>query len=49
VYDGATAAAEAAAMCRERGRIKTLVFRSAQPDVIETVRTYCWSRGPPLS
>lgn len=43
VYDGATAAAEAAAMCRERKRTKTLVSAAANPDVIETIRTYCWS------
>lgn len=43
VYDGATAAAEAAAMCRDRKRGKTLVSAAAHPDVIETIRTYCWS------
>lgn len=45
VYDGATAAAEAAAMCRDRKRRKTLVSGAAHPDVIETVRTYCWASG----
>lgn len=43
VYDGATAAAEAAAMCRERKRGKTLVSAAAHPDVIDTIRTYCWA------
>lgn len=43
VYDGATAAAEAAAMCRDRKRSKILVSAAAHPDVIETIRTYCWS------
>lgn len=43
VYDGATAAAEAAAMCRDRKRSKTLVSAAAHPDVIETIRTYCWA------
>lgn len=43
IYDGATAAAEAAAMCRDRKRGKTLVSAAAHPDVIETVRTYCWA------
>lgn len=43
VYDGATAAAEAVAMCRERKRTKALVSAAAHPDVIETIRTYCWS------
>ena len=45
VYDGATAAAEAVAMCRERKRTKALISAAAHPDVIETVRTYCWSAG----
>lgn len=40
VYDGATAAAEAAAMCRDRKRAKTLVSGAAHPMVIETVKTY---------
>jgi len=43
VYDGATAAAEAVAMCRDRQRAKALVSAAAHPDVIETIRTYCWS------
>lgn len=43
VYDGATAAAEAVAMCRDRQRVKALVSAAAHPDVIETIRTYCWS------
>ncbi|MBR4879597.1 MAG: aminomethyl-transferring glycine dehydrogenase, partial [Clostridia bacterium] len=41
VYDGATAAAEAVAMCRDRKRTKALVSASAHPEVIETIRTYC--------
>ncbi len=45
VYDGATAAAEAAAMCRDKKRSKTLVSAAVHPDVIETVRTYCWAAG----
>lgn len=45
VYDGAAAAAEAVAMCRERKRTKALISAAAHPDVIETVRTYCWSAG----
>ena len=39
VYDGATAAAEAAAMCRERKRRVTLVSAAAHPDVIDTIAT----------
>ncbi len=45
VYDGATAAAEAAAMCRERKRRVTLVSAAAHPDTINTVRTYCYGAG----
>lgn len=45
VYDGATAAGEAVAMCRERKRGKTLISAAAPPDVIETVKTYCWATG----
>lgn len=41
VYDGSTAAAEAAAMCREHKRQKTLISATAQPDTIQVVRTYC--------
>jgi glycine dehydrogenase subunit 1 len=43
VYDGASAAAEAVAMCRERKRVKALVSAAANPAVIETIRTYCWA------
>ena len=42
VYDGASAAAEAAAMCRARGRGKTLLSAGLHPQTIETVRTYCF-------
>lgn len=41
VYDGASAAAEAVAMCRERKRTKALVSAAAHPDVIRTIKTYC--------
>ena len=44
VYDGATAA-EAAAMCRDRKRSVTLVSAAAHPDVINTIRTYCYGTG----
>lgn len=40
VYDGATAAAEAAAMCREKNRTKMLVSAAANPDVISVIKTY---------
>ena len=45
VYDGATAAAEAAAMCRDRKRKVTLVSAAAHPDHINTIRTYCYGTG----
>ncbi len=48
VYDGATAAAEAAAMCRDRKRRVTLISAAAHPDVINTVRTYCYGTGDRL-
>lgn len=41
VYDGAAAAAEAVAMCRERSRTKALVSACAHPDMIAAIRTYC--------
>ncbi len=48
VYDGATAAAEAAAMCRDRRRRVTLISEAAHPDTINTVRTYCYGTGDEL-
>ncbi len=42
VYDGATAAAEAAAMCRDRKRQKTLVCAGVHPETMATVRTYAF-------
>ncbi|RGX55411.1 MULTISPECIES: aminomethyl-transferring glycine dehydrogenase subunit GcvPA [Anaerotruncus] len=43
VYDGASATAEAAAMCRDRKRMRTLISAACHPDVIATVKTYCWA------
>ena len=48
VYDGATAAAEAAAMCRDRKRRVTLISAAAHPDTIQTVKTYCYGTGDEL-
>lgn len=42
VYDGATAAAEGIAMCRDRKRGKALVSAAIQPEILETVKTYCF-------
>ena len=48
VYDGATAAAEAAAMCRDRKRRVTLISAASHPDTINTVRTYCYGTNDEL-
>ncbi|MDO4572257.1 MAG: aminomethyl-transferring glycine dehydrogenase subunit GcvPA [Clostridia bacterium] len=48
VYDGASAAAEAAAMCRERARQRVFVSAGAHPMVIETMRTYCFGADAAL-
>lgn len=45
VYDGACAAAEAAAMCRDRKRNTVLISECAPPQVISTVKTYCFGSG----
>jgi len=42
VYDGASAAAEACAMCRDRKRRRVLVSGAVHPQIIETVQTYAW-------
>jgi glycine dehydrogenase subunit 1 len=42
VYDGATAAAEAAAMCRERNHAVTLLAAGLNPESIATVQTYSY-------
>ena len=48
VYDGATAAAESATMCRERNRTVTLVSACAHPDTLAVMRTYCYGTGHEL-
>ena len=45
VYDGASAAAEAVAMCRDRKRTVALVSATTHPDVVATIRTYCYGAG----
>ncbi|MCI7146114.1 MAG: aminomethyl-transferring glycine dehydrogenase subunit GcvPA [Clostridiales bacterium] len=42
VYDGATAAGEAVAMCRERKQNKALVSAAIQPSVMKVIETYCF-------
>lgn len=45
VYDGATAAAEAVAMCHERKRQNTVyVSQTVNPQVIEVIKTYCFGK-----
>ncbi len=41
IYDGASAAAEAASMCRDRKRERILISAAANPMVIQTIMTYC--------
>ena len=48
VYDGATAAAEAITMCVDRRRTRAYVSAAAHPEVIETMRTYCFGSGVEL-
>ena len=48
VYDGATAAAEALAMCRDRKRNRAYVSACAAPQTIEVMRTYCFGSGMEL-
>ena len=49
VYDGASAAAEAMGMCRERNRQGIYVSACAHPQVIQTIRTYCMGYGIPVT
>ena len=48
VYDGATAVAEAAAMCRDKKRRVTLISAASHPDTINTLKTYCYGTGDEL-
>ena len=43
VYDGASAAAEAMSMCRERKRQCILVAESCNPQTLDTIETYCFA------
>ena len=45
VYDGATAAAEAVAMCRDRNRNTVVLSEGLHPQTIEVVETYCFGSG----
>lgn len=48
VYDGASAAAESVFMCRDRKRTKVLVSATTNPQVLETMKTYCYGRDTEL-
>ena len=48
VYDGATAAAESVAMCKDRKRTKAYVSACANPQTIEVMRTYCFGSNTEL-
>ena len=45
VYDGASAAAESAAMCCDAKKNKVVISAASKPDTIETVKTYCKAAG----
>ena len=47
-YDGATAAAETIPMCKDRKRTKAYVSASVNPQVIETMQTYCFASNTEL-
>ena len=42
-YDGGTAAAETIPMCKDRKRTKAYVSATVHPQVIETIKTYCFA------
>ncbi len=45
VYDGATAAAEAVMMCKDRGKNKALISGSVHPQTLQVIQTYCKAVG----
>jgi glycine dehydrogenase subunit 1 len=45
IYDGASAAAEAVNMCRERNRSVAFVSGAVNPQILQTIRTYCAGYG----
>ena len=47
-YDGATAAAETIPMCKDRKRTKAYVAATVNPQVIETMQTYCFASNTEL-
>ena len=49
LYNGATAAAEAALMTKERGRYKVFVTDNVRPDVLAVMKTYLTAKGMELN
>ena len=49
VYDGASAAAEAMNMCREKNKQTIFVSACAHPQVIQTIHSYCMGYGLPVT
>ena len=47
-YDGATAAAETIPMCKDRKRTRAYVAATVNPQVIETMQTYCFASNTEL-
>lgn len=47
-YDGGTAAAETIHMCKDRKRTKAYVSATVNPQVIETMKTYCFASNTDL-
>lgn len=47
-YDGATAAAEAIPMCRDRKRHKACVSAAVHPEMLEVLKTYCYGSDTDL-
>ncbi len=45
VYDGATAAAEAVIMCKERKKNVAVISETVHPETIETIKTYLTGTG----
>jgi glycine dehydrogenase subunit 1 len=48
VYDGATACAEAVAMCADKKRGTAYISGTMHPDYLRTVQTYCYAAGRKL-
>lgn len=48
VYDGATAAAEAVAMCKERKKTKAYIAATLNPEYVKVIKTYCFGSDTEL-